>query len=223
MKERIIEKLSEIEDYRCKCNVKHKLQDVLILIMCGVLCGLDNIKNIVEYGKNKKEFLKENFMINEVPSEATLSRILAAIDVKKVGDIIFEIACECVGKKYETIAVDGKSIRSTHKQNSKEKLHILTAYAIENGLCLAQMQVNEKTNEIPVLKTMIEVIDIKGKTITSDAMGCQKETVAKIIEKEGNYCIGLKGNQGRFLEDVKLYFEKEDKSCFEILSMDEKS
>ena len=103
-------------------------------------------------------------------------------------------------------------------------MHVLTAYAVENGLCLAQMQVSEKTNEIPVFREMLDVLDAKGKTITSDAMGCQKETVTKIIEKEGNYCIGLKGNQGTLHDDVRLYFEKlTDKNLYEIAQTSEKS
>jgi predicted transposase YbfD/YdcC len=100
----------------------------------------------------------------------------------------------------------------------------LTAYAVETGLCLAQMQVDDKTNEIPIFREMLDVLDVKGKTVTSDAMGCQKDTAAKIIKKEGGYCIGLKGNQGTLHEDVDLYFkELTDKKLYEIASTPEKS
>jgi len=224
MGEEIIARFSIIEDFRCECNVKHKLVNILILIMCAVLCGIDNSKNMVDYGRNKKAFLQKHFGFSETPSEATLSRVLAVIDVECVGRIIFEIMQEFVGTGYDNIAFDGKAICSTCGSNAKEKLHILTAYAVENGLCLAQMQVSEKTNEIPIFREMLEVLDIKGKTITSDAMGCQKDTVAKIIEKEGDYCIGLKGNQGALHDDVRLYFEElTDKDLYEIAQTSEKS
>ena len=223
MVEQIVAKFGVIEDLRCECDVTHKLCNILVLVMCGVLCGLDSVKNIVDYGKNKKEFLQKYFGFSEIPSESTLSRVLAVVDVGQVGAIILEIMQEFVGKSLETIAFDGKAICSTCGDNAKEKLHILTAYAVENGLCLAQKQVSEKTNEIPIFYEMLEMLDIKGKTITS-AMGCQKDTVAKIIEKEGDYCIGLKGNQGTFHEDVRLYFEKmTDKSLYEIAQTSEKS
>jgi predicted transposase YbfD/YdcC len=224
MCEKIIEKFSVIEDFRCECDVEHKLSNILILIMCGVLCGIDNIKNIVDYGKNKGEFFEKHFGFSRTPSESTLSRVLAVIDVSCVGKIILEIMQEFVSGNFETIAVDGKAICSTYGNNAKEKLHILTAYAVENGLCLAQIQVGEKTNEIPVFYEMLDILDVKGKTITSDAMGCQKETIAKIVEKEGNYCIGLKGNQGTLHKDVQTYFEElTDNNLYEIAQTSEKN
>ena len=225
MDEIILEKFSVIEDFRCECNVKHKLSNILILIMCSVLCGLDNIKDIVDYGKNKKEFLQKYFKFGETPSEATLSRVLAVIDVMRVGEIIFEIMQGFADtNNFNTIAVDGKAVCSTRGNNAKEKLHILTAYAVETGLCLSQKQVGDKTNEIPVFREMLDILDIKGKTVTSDAMGCQKDTVAKIIEKNGDYCIGLKGNQGTLYDDVRLYFkEMNDKTLYEIAYTSEKN
>ena len=85
-------------------------------------------------------------------------------------------------------------------------------------------RVNEKTNEIPVFRDMLDFLDIKGKIITADAMACQKETVAKIIEKECDYCIGLKGNQGTLHKDVQLYFEQmPDQNLYEVASTSEKS
>ena len=220
----IISKFNVIEDFRCECDITHKLSNVLILIMCAVLCGIDNSKNIVEYGKNKRAFFEKHFGFSDIPSEATLSRILAATDVNRVGEITLDIMRDLVGMDFETIAVDGKAICSTHKNNAKEKLSILTAYAVENGLCLAQLAVGEKTNEIPIFRDMLEFLDIKGKTITADAMACQKETVAKIIEKGGDYCIGLKGNQGTLHEDVRLYFtQMTDRSLYDIAQTSEKS
>jgi predicted transposase YbfD/YdcC len=90
---------------------------------------------------------------------------------------------------------------------SKEKLHIVTAYITENGLSLCQLTVDEKTNEIPVVRDLIEMIDIRGKTLTSDAMRCQKDTVATIISGGGEYVVGLKGNQKQLHNDVSLYID----------------
>ena len=221
---KLMNKFEIIEDYRCECDVVHKLPNILILVTCAVLCGVDNIRSIVDYGKNKQGFFEKHFGFKDIPSESTLSRVLSVIDVSKVSTIILEIMQELVGNEYKTIAIDGKAIRSTHGDNAKEKLHVLTAYAVENGLCLSQIPVNEKTNEIPVFRDMLEFLDIKDKVVTADAMACQKETVAKIIEKEGDYCIGLKGNQGTLHEDVCLYFaEMTDKRLYEIASTSEKS
>ena len=86
-------------------------------------------------------------------------------------------------------------------------LQIVTAYLTENGVVLGQEKVREKANEIPVFQEMFGYLKIKGKTITADAMHCQKETCKKIIEKEGNYVFGLKENQKSLYKDVELYFQ----------------
>ncbi len=118
----------------------------------------------------------------------------------------------CDNRRSETsgkvIAVDGKAICSTTKPKQRHSaLQIVTAYLTENGVVLGQEKVQEKTNEIPVFQEMLGYLKIKGKTITADAMHCQKETCKKIIEKEGNYVFGLKENQKSLYKDVELYFQ----------------
>ena len=207
----------EIEDSRCQCDVEHKLVDVLIMVMCAVLCGLDKPEDITAYGKEKQIFLEKHFGITKTPSESTLLRILNMVSGDAVSECVIKIMREKIGLPGEIIAVDGKTICSTAKKNSnREKLHILTAYMTENGVTLGQLAVNEKTNEIPVMRELLDMIDIKGKIITADAMHCQKDTVEKIIEQGGDYVIGLKGNQEILFEEVKSYIEDciEDKNIF---------
>ena len=108
------------------------------------------------------------------------------------------------------IAVDAKAIRSTYKTDKPHSaLQIITAYLTDSGVVLGQEKINEKTNEIPVLRQMLEYMNIKGKTITADALHCQKETCAKIIEKQGNYVLGLKENQKTLHDNIELYFKNE--------------
>jgi len=206
---------SGIEDTRCQCDVEHKLVDVLIIIMCAVLCGLDKPDDIEAYGKEKLSFLNKHFGITKVPSDSTLSRIMNMVDGDAVSGCIVKIMQERLGISGEIIAVDGKTIRSTGKRDGvQEKLHILTAYMTENGVTLGQLAVNEKTNEIPVMRELLEMVDIQGKIITADALHCQKETVKKIISQGGNYVLGLKGNQEIFFEEIKSYIDDciEDKN-----------
>ncbi len=126
-----------------------------------------------------------------------------------VGVVISEIMREKAGNIGEIVAVGGKAIRSTGKAGKANSfLQILTAYATESGVTLAQSAISyeDKTNEIPVFQSMLDCIDVNGKTITADAMHCQKETCAKIVKKKGSYIFGLKGNQGKLLEDVEVFF-----------------
>jgi len=108
------------------------------------------------------------------------------------------------------LAVDGKAIRSTSEKGKPHSaLQILTAYLTESGVVLGQETIHEKTNEIPVFQEMLDYLDVKGKTITADAMHCQKDTCEKIIKNGGNYVFGLKENQKTFYDDVELFINDE--------------
>jgi predicted transposase YbfD/YdcC len=217
--------ISIIEDPRCQCDVKHRMTDVLILVMCGVLCGMDDLSDIVDFGEAKRDFLRERFGVETIPSRSTLTRVMNLVDAEKLSLCIVKMMCEMLGTDGEVIAIDGKTIRSTQTP-CKEKLHIVTAYATENGVSLGQLAVGGKTNEIPVVRELIEMIDIKGKTLTMDAMHCQKDTAAAVVSGGGDYAIGLKDNQKLLHEDVALYIGdcvKDRKIHVETASTSEKS
>ena len=202
----IREKFSIIEDSRHPSYIDHKLTDILIVIMCSILCGLDELADITVYAQNKADFFKKNFGIEQIPSKPTLSRILNMIDGEAVAKVIIEIMIENVDFWGNIIAVDGKAIRrASEKGKPHSALQILTAYLTESGVVLGQKSIHEKTNEIPVFQEMLGYLNIKGKTITADAMHCQKETCKKIIESGGNYVFGLKENQKLLYDDVELF------------------
>lgn len=231
MKETVYKHFSVIEDTRCQCDVDHKLADVLVLIMCATLCGVEELEEIVAYGKSKFEFLEKYFGITKIPSESTLSRILNMISAEEIGLCIVNIMKEMLGTDGEIIAIDGKTICSTEKMASYRKsLHILTAYITKNGISLGQLSVGEKSNEIPCMRELLDMVDVKSKIITADALHCQKDTVAKIIQKEGDYCLGVKGNQKLLYDDIKLYFDDvvnskytEDKKLYKTAQTSEKN
>ena len=201
-------RMSAIEDPRHQSYVKYRLADVLIIIMCAVLCGLDTLGDLVIYAKNKEEFFAKELGIETIPSKATFGRILSMIDGKQIGDAIIDVLHSRFGTAGEVIAVDGKAICSTTKPgNPHSALQILSAYMTSSGIVLAQESIHEKTNEIPVFQEMLTYLDVKGKTVTADAMHCQRETCRRIIQRKGDYLFGLKENQPSLLEDVRLFFE----------------
>jgi len=196
----------ELEDTRYENFVKHKLTNVLIIVMCGIFCGLDELEDIVTYGKSNLNFFKENFGIDKSPSKSTLTRVMNLVNGEQVATIIMNMMRETLGIVGDVVAFDGKTICSTAKGN-REKLHIITAYLTQNGVVLGQETVSEKTNEIPIMQKMLKYIDVSGKVVTADAMHCQKETVRLIIEGGGDYILGLKGNQETFHNEVSLYLD----------------
>jgi len=206
------ERLSLVPDYRHQSYIGHKLNDILIMIMTAVLCGLDQLNDLVIFVNERKHFFAEHFEITAIPSKPTFSRILNMIKADTIVGVIVDIMKERIGELGKIIAFDGKAIRSTiEKGKPHSALQILSAYLVEGGIVLGQESIHEKTNEIPVLRDMLEYIDVKEKIVTADAMHCQRETCAKIVDelRGGDYVIGLKENQETLHDDVALFFNDE--------------
>lgn len=194
----IQDKFAVIEDPRHQSYVKHSLSDVLIIVMCAVLCGLDQLCDMVTYAESKSDFFNRHFGISQIPSKPTFSRVLSMIEAEKIGEVIFAIMQDNFVSDGEILAVDGKAIRSTSEKNEPHSaLQLLTVYLTESGVTIGQKAIHDKTNEIPVFQELLEVLDVSGKTLTADAMHCQKETCSKILEAKGDYVFGLKENQKR--------------------------
>ena len=218
-----------IEDKRDQFTIKHRLIDILKLVMISVLCGMDELDKMVDYGNNKREFLAKEFDIKTIPSKSTLTRVFIMIDPKWLGLSVVGIVQSLIKEKYTQIMLDGKAIKSTDAIKTIEKMmNIVTAYT-DTGISLLQKTVEDKTNEIPAVKELIEMLDVKGIIITADAMHCQKETAKTIVDNGGDYVLQLKGNQKNFYEDVYAmfddkYMDEADKNCeYEIYRTQEKS
>lgn len=217
-----------IEDKRDPYTTKHSLIDILKLVMISVLCGMDELDKMIDYGKNKKEFLNKEFNIKTIPSKATLTRIFVMIDPKWLGLSIVGIIQSLIKEKHTQIMIDGKAIKSTDAiKTIKKMMNIVTAYT-DTGISLLQKTVEDKTNEIPAVKELIEMLDVKGLVVTADAMHCQKETAQTIVNNGGDYVLQLKANQKSFYEDVYAmfddkYIDEADKDCeYEIYKTQEK-
>ena len=218
-----------IEDPRCKVNVIHPLVDILKLIMIAVLCGVDELDKVVDYGKNKKEFLQKEFNIKLIPSKSTITRIMATISPKWLSLSIVSILKTLIKENIGQIMLDGKAIKSTDAIRTIETMmNIVTAYT-DTGICLGQKTVDSKSNEIPAVRELIEMLDIEGTIITADAMHCQKETAEIIIKNKGDYVLQVKANQGNLYNDIyamfdEKYMDKADKdSEYETYTTIEKS
>ena len=106
------------------------------------------------------------------------------------------------------VSIDGKALRrSFARKSGKAMLHLVTAWASENGLTLGQVACEEKSNEITAIPELLRLLNLKGCTVTIDAMGCQKEIAWQIREQKSHYVLALKGNQSGLQEDMQLFFE----------------
>lgn len=193
---------------RYKFKMKYKMADILTIILCGLLCGCEDIKKIYVYAKSKKEFFKKYFNIKEIPSCNTMYRILQIVDYELL-DMLIEAWIRFIipNLKGKVLSFDGKEIVSTERLPKYDKpLYTITAYLSELSISLRQYFVDGKGNEIKAVQEMLDTINIEGMVITADANHCQKKTIEKIIENKADYVIQLKGNQGKFYTDVKEMF-----------------
>lgn len=217
-----------IEDERDPYTITHPLVDILKLVMIAILCGMNELDKIIDYGKNKKEFLEREFDIKLIPSKPTLSRVIAITSPKWLSLSIVCILNTLIKDKANQIMFDGKAIKSTDAIKAIETMmNIVTAYT-DTGISLGQKTVDSKSNEIPAVRELIEMLNIEGMVVTADAMHCQKETAKTIIDNKGDYVLQLKANQGNFYKDVYAMFDEKymneaDKDCeYEIFSTTEK-
>ena len=213
--EDLIMKANTIEDSRQSWKVKHKLVDILVIVMLSMLTGHNDFEEMVIFAEARIEILKKYIGLeNGIPHKDTIKRVVAIIDPNQLNFIFYSWLAHLINKKNHVfmdqinkiIAFDGKTICGSDDIHNKA-LHILTAFDTENQLVLGQLPVDEKTNEITVMPKLIELLDLKDTVITADALNCQSEIANKIIENGGNYVLAVKGNKGDLHEDIVDYFD----------------
>jgi predicted transposase YbfD/YdcC len=190
---------------RCK---KYSLESILFIALTGMLCGADSFIEIVDIADANFEWLKKYIDLpNGIPSHDTICRVFSLIDKNKF--------CECFAAWTKSlqkqvcndvIAIDGKSLCGAYGESLKGMAHMLHAWSVENGLCIAQQAVRDKSNEITALKPLIEMLDLKGCIVTVDAIHSHKKTAALISEKEGDYALPIKDNEKNFKEEIETLF-----------------
>ena len=206
----------ELSDSRQQGKIKYKLVEVVVMAIIAVTAGAEHWSEIAMYCKAKQEILKKTYHLelkNGTPTEDTFQRIFAIIKPKEFEKCFINWVKAVIDiKEQEIVSIDGKTLRGTQdKENNRNVIHMVSAWANHAGVVLGQIRVNEKSNEIPAVPELLDCIDVKGCIITSDAMSCQKKTVRKITEHECDYVICLKGNQETLHDDVRLYFETAQK------------
>jgi predicted transposase YbfD/YdcC len=190
-----------------RCKV-HLLEDIIFIAICAVICGAETWEEIEDFGKSKRDWFKTFLKLpHGIPSHDTFNRLFAALDPVEFEEHFLSwtrsVAHLVQG---EVISIDGKSLRGSRTGDKKSMVHLVSAWANANHVVLGQRKVNEKSNEITAIPELLEVLALKGCTVTIDAMGCQREIASAIINKGADYILALKGNQGNLLEQVEDSF-----------------
>jgi predicted transposase YbfD/YdcC len=200
-----IDYFAQTKDPRIERNKEHLLEDIIFITIASVICGAETWNDIEAYGKQKKEWLRCYLKLpHGIPSHDTFNRVFAAIDPVEF-ETCFLNWIKAVAELTDgaVVSIDGKTIRGSKKKESKSAIHMVSAWANANQLALGQVKVDEKSNEITAIPKLLEILALKGCIITIDAMGCQRAIVDKIVSKEADYVIAVKGNQGLLEEEIK--------------------
>ena len=179
----------QVEDPRIERTKRHRLCDIIIIAICGVICGADGWVGIEEFGKAKEAWFTELLKLpNGIPSHDTFGRVFANIDPKQFEASFVEWVQGISGSIQGVIAIDGKTSRRTHDHaTGKKALHLVSAWAVENRLVLAQLATEEKSNEIMAIPLLLQQLALAGCIVTIDAMGTQTKIAQQIIEQQGEY------------------------------------
>jgi predicted transposase YbfD/YdcC len=206
----LVENFGDIKDPRVERTKKHKLTDILVIAILAVIGGAQGWEDIENYGISKQEWLEEFLELpNGIPSDDTFRRVFEFINPEELNRCFTRwIETLVTNMGGEIIPIDGKTIRGSYDRNQgKSALHVVSAWASEQNLVLAQMKVEDKSNEITAIPALLELLDIKGSIITIDAMGTQTEIAKKIIDKKADYVLALKANHPTLHNQVKQWFE----------------
>lgn len=217
----IQECFGRISDPRLDRKKLHPLINVLTISLCAMLCGAESFDEMEAFGEERKKWL-EGFLdlSHGIPSHDTFNRVFSIINPKAFNESFMEWTQsirQAIGR--EIVALDGKQLRRSGGVNLSAT-HIVSAWAHENGLCLGQEKVRDKSNEITAIPELLRTLELSGCIITIDAMGCQKAIATEISNADADYVLALKGNHELLHHEVCTFLEDAQQRHFQNLPHD---
>jgi predicted transposase YbfD/YdcC len=215
-----------LDDPRHTRNRKHLLVEVIVICVAGILCGCDGPTAIHRWATERQEWLRQHLTLaNGIPSRDCLRRVLIALQPEAfpkcfrtwIAAVIAPVDPEAPPPpKKRLVALDGKTGRGSHDApKNLGALHLVRAWASEEGIALGQVATEEKSNEITAIPELLQQIELKDTLITIDAMGCQKAIITPIVEGKGDCVIAVKKNQPKLEQAIVESFYEAIESDFE--------
>jgi predicted transposase YbfD/YdcC len=211
MLQALITAFETIEDPRREWKVEHRLLDILVIAVCAVLGEAESFEDIALYGRCKHEWLAQFLTLpNGIPSHDTFRRVLMLVDPDAfersfLGWVRAVFRPDADAPRQ--VAVDGKTVRrSFDLRNGRSPLHLVSAYATEGGIVLAQRATETKGGELAVLPDLLDGLDLRGCLVSLDALACQPGIAERIVGRGGDYLLALKGNRKKAHAEVKAWF-----------------
>ena len=207
-----------LQDMRQEKKIAHKLLDIVMITIIGVMCGCTDWEEVAEFGRARFLVLQGYLDLqNGIPSHDTLRRVMGLLDPQALERCYWAwVRTILPGIRADVIPIDGKTVRGSGKPGLKP-IHLLSAWSTQAGITLAQLKTAEKSNEITAIPDLLDMLNIEGCIVTIDAMGCQTDITLKVIDKGGDYVIACKENQPTLCEEIRDYFAYADQNPNEDL------
>src|SRR5690348_6889980 len=211
MLDALVKELAAIEDPRCGWKVEHRLLDILVIAVCAVLGEAESFEDIALYGRCKEAWLRGFLALpNGIPSHDTFRRVLTLVDPDAfersfLGWVRAVFRPEEGGPRQ--VAIDGETVRrSFDRKHGRSPLHLVSAYATEGGIVLAQRATETKGGELAVIPELLDGLDLAGCLVSLDALACQPGIAERIVAGGADYLLALKGNRRKAHAEVKAWF-----------------
>jgi len=203
-----------LSDPRHTRNRKHLLVDIVVIAVCGMVCGCDGPTAIHRWAANRLDWLQSFLTLpNGLPSRDCMRRLLMALKPQAFQKCFQDWVAQSVrtddSGPARLIALDGKACRRSHDAaQGLGPLHVVSAWASEEGIALGQVATEAKSNEVTAIPVLLGQIELTNTLVTIDALGCQKEVARAIVDGGGDFVITAKDNQPSLREAIAAHFRK---------------
>ena len=222
---KLIQILENVPDSRGpSCNFKHPLTTILFITVVCSLCGANDWEVIVIQAQAMRNWLSQYVDLSQgIPCVRTFKRVFESICPNKMEAMLIDVMEILREKKSgDVISFDGKTLRGTSvSEKGLKGIHILNAWSKDNGICIGQIKVDDKSNEITALPQLMDLLDLKGTIITTDALNTQKETAFKAIKGGADYVLPVKGNHPSLQEEIELLFNEAERKGYKGFDADD--
>jgi predicted transposase YbfD/YdcC len=200
----LAERFATVDDPRLDRRKRHQLLDIIVVSICATIAGADSWVDVERFGQAKLTWFRTFLSLpNGIPSHDTIGRVFALLDPEAFHEcfrVWMAEACALLG--LSQVAVDGKTMRGSGGP-AASPLHVVSAFAVANGITLGQRVTDEKSNEITAIPQLLAVLDLAGAIVTIDALGCQTKIAAQIRDGQADYLLAVKENQERLYQDIE--------------------
>jgi predicted transposase YbfD/YdcC len=200
-----------LSDPRQLKKVDHKLSEMLVIALCGAICGVDTWADLERFAHAKEDWFRRFLELeNGIPSHDTFGRVFARLDTEEFHNCLQQwIESLAVCLQGQGVHIDGKTLRrSFDSESGRSALQMVSAWVSAENLCLGQIAVEEGSNELTAVPKLLEMLELSGAVVTLDALHCQKQTARAIRDRDADYILAVKGNQESLQQAIGAEFER---------------